>query len=119
MIEYTTEAALLKDVKNWLSKQERNGIKVLRICDMYAIGYSDLFINARGRFVVIELKDNKGKPTAHQLQFIDEMRRCGATGGVCRNLQDVQRYIKEALYCQCDVKSDSKYCPVCGKEVHK
>ena len=49
---YTEEADLLKAVIRWLEPQQRDGIKVIRICDRYHSGYSDLFICARGRFKV-------------------------------------------------------------------
>lgn len=121
---YTDEATLLKKVKEWLEPQERDGIKTLRICDRYARGYSDLFINARGRFVVAELKDNIGSASIHQEDFIEEMQRCGATGGVCRSVKDVADLIDRALYCTCIDYSllpecSAKYCFMCGKEIKK
>ena len=62
----------------------------------YAKGYSDLFINVRGVFVVAELKDDVGVATPHQEQFIEEMARCGAIGGVCRSVADVERLVNAA-----------------------
>ena len=93
---YTDEAVLLKKVKEWLEPQERDGIKMLRICDRYARGYSDLFICVRGQFVVAELKDDTGTPSQHQLDFIDEMVSCGAIGGVCRSVKDVADLVEQA-----------------------
>ena len=93
---YTDEAVLLKKVKEWLEPQERDGIKLLRICDRYAKGYSDLFICVRGWFVVAELKDDTGKASQHQLDFIKEMTACGAIGGVCRSVKDVSDLVEKA-----------------------
>jgi hypothetical protein len=93
---YTDELVFQKDVLDWLQPRKREGIKVLRICDRYAKGYSDLFICVNGVFVVAELKDDTGKPTPHQLLFIREMVACGAIGGVCRTLRDVSDLIDEA-----------------------
>lgn len=93
---YTEEAELLKDVTDWLTPQRRDGIKLLRICDRYAKGYSDLFINVRGQFVVAELKDDVGEPSVHQEQFIEEMVSCGAIGGVCRTVAEVAALVEEA-----------------------
>lgn len=87
---------LQKDVMAWLAPQERNGIKVLRICDRYNKGYSDLFICVNGIFVVAELKDDQGTPTPHQLLFIKQMKACGAIGGVCRTIRDVATLIEQA-----------------------
>jgi hypothetical protein len=118
---YTAEAELLKAVIKWLEPQRRDGIKVIRICDRYAKGYSDLFINARGRFVVAELKDDIGTATPHQEQFIEEMQRCGAIGGICRSVQDVADLIDKALYCTCEHEHNTfdTYCYVCGKLIRK
>lgn len=93
---YEDEADLVKAVKEWLEPQERDGIKMLRICDRYTKGYSDLFICVRGIFVVAELKDNTGTPSKHQLDFIKEMTACGAIGGVCRSVKDVADLIEKA-----------------------
>lgn len=126
---YKEEAALLKAVKDWLEPQERDGIKLIRINDRYAKGYSDLFINARGRFVVAELKDDIGTATPHQELFIQEMLRCGAVGGVCRTVKEVADLVDSALYCSCwrgkgiadatpaSPQKKYTYCPTCGKEL--
>ena len=93
---YTDEATLQRKVIEWLEPQRRDGIKVLRICDRYAKGYSDLFICVRGIFVVAELKDDTGTASPHQLQFIKEMQEVGAISGVCRTLQDVANLVEAA-----------------------
>ena len=93
---YSDEADLLKEVKKWLEPQQRDGIKLIRICDRYAKGYSDLFICVRGQFVVAELKDDEGTPSPHQEQFIEEMIACGAIGGVCRTVAEVAALVEEA-----------------------
>lgn len=80
----------------YFEPQQRDGIKILKIRDRYAKGYSDLFINVRGVFVVAELKDDVGVATPHQEQFIEEMARCGAIGGVCRSVADVERLVNAA-----------------------
>ncbi len=117
-IKYTEEAMLLKKVIEWLEPQRCNGIKVIRICDRYSIGYSDLFICAKGRFVVAELKSATGKPSVHQEIFIKEMIAAGAVGGICRTVKDVQDLIDKALYCQCGYTGAlTKYCAYCGKEI--
>ena len=90
---FKEEATLLSECLKWLAPQERDGVKVLRICDRYQKGYSDLFICVHGTFVVAELKDDEGQPTPHQLQFIQEMMRCGAIGGVCKTVEDVARLV--------------------------
>lgn len=93
---YSDEGTLLSKVTKWLEPQQRDGIKMLRICDRYAKGYSDLFICVRGVFVVAELKDDTGVATPHQELFIEEMIRAGAIGGVCRTVKEVADLVDEA-----------------------
>ena len=94
--QYDDEAELLKKVKEWLEPQRRDGIKMMRICDRYTKGYSDLFICVQGIFVVAELKDNTGTPSQHQLDFIDDIVACGGVGGVCRSVKDVADLVEQA-----------------------
>lgn len=119
--QYKEESQLLAAAKNWLEPREREGIKVMRICDRYTKGYSDLFICVHGRLVVAELKDDTGVPSVQQLEFIDEIIRAGGTGGVCRSLKDIENLINSARYCthQDPHTYDGKYCNICGKEVKR
>lgn len=115
---YNAEASLLKKTIEWLEPQMRDGIKVIRVVDRYAKGYSDLFICARGKFIVAELKDNTGTATPHQEIFIEEMIKAGAVGGICRTVKEVADLINKALYCTCSVQQNqSRYCSKCGKEI--
>lgn len=93
---FKEEADLLKAVTDWLEPQKRDGIKVIRICDRYNKGYSDLFICVRGLFVVAELKDDEGEASPHQKLFIKEMKEAGAIGGVCRTVKEVSELVDEA-----------------------
>lgn len=93
---FKDEADLLKEVTKWLEPQRRDGVKMIRICDRYAKGYSDLFINVRGQWVIAELKDDTGTASPHQEQFIEEMLSCGAIGGVCRTVKEVADLVEEA-----------------------
>ena len=93
---YKDEEKLLKEVVKWLEPQRRDGIMLMKIRDRYAKGYSDLFINVRGQFVVAELKDDEGTATPHQEQFIEDMVACGAVGGVCRTVKEVADLVDEA-----------------------
>ena len=93
---YSDEGKLLKDVVDYFEPQRRDGIMIIKVRDRYARGYSDLFINVRGQLVLAELKDDIGKPSVHQLQFLDDMIACGAIGGVCRTIGDVVALVDEA-----------------------
>ena len=74
----------------------RDGIKLIRICDRYNKGYSDLFICVRGLFVVAELKDDEGVATPHQELFIKEIQDTGGLGAVCRTVKEVADLVEEA-----------------------
>jgi hypothetical protein len=94
---FKEEADLLDAAIKWLEPQRRRGIKVIRICDRYNKGYSDLFICVRGMFVVAELKDDEGEATPHQKLFIKEMQEVGGIGAVCRTVKEVADLVDEAL----------------------
>lgn len=95
-LQYDDEADLLKNVKEWLEPQRRDGIKMMRISDRYTRGYSDIFICVKGIFVVAELKDKTGTPSQHQLDFIDDIIACGGIGGVCRSVKEVADLVEMA-----------------------
>ena len=80
----------------WLEPQQRERIKAIRVCDRYAKGYADVFICVHGRLVLAELKDDTGVASPHQEQFLEEMRACGAIGGVCRSVKDVADLVEQA-----------------------
>lgn len=98
-LPYDNEADFLSDAKRWLELQRRRGIKLIRINERIQQGYSDLFVCVRGMFVVLELKDNTGKPSQQQLKFIEEMHQAGAIGDVVSTMDEVKHYIDVALAC--------------------
>lgn len=93
---YTEEAWLLEDA-NRLYLPQRD-IFMMRILDRVHKGYSDLFLNVNGIFVAAELKDDKGEASAHQLQFISDVRRTNGIAGVCRTLGDIDKLVQEARF---------------------
>jgi hypothetical protein len=94
---FKDEADLLKAVTSWIEPQKRRGIKLIRVCDRYNKGYSDLFICVRGILVVAELKDDEGEATPHQELFIKEIQEAGGIGAVCRTVKEVADLVDEAL----------------------
>ena len=94
--QFKEEADLLKAVKDWLEPQHRDGIKLMRISDMFTKGYSDLFLCVRGVFVVAELKDDEGEATPHQEEFIEDIIATGGIGAVCRTVKEVVDLVEEA-----------------------
>lgn len=92
--QYTEEATLLKKVKEWLEVQP--DIAVMRICDKYTKGYSDIILCVWGMFVAIELKDDTGTASPHQKNFLRGIVAHNGIGGVCRTLGEVIQYVEEA-----------------------
>lgn len=93
---YQEEDILLEKAIAWLESHKRDGVKVIRICDRYNKGYSDLFICVKGWLVVAELKDDTGVASPHQLKFIDDIKQAGGIGGVCRSLRDIYDLVIQA-----------------------
>lgn len=92
--QYKREQDLQETVEVWLDLQ--TDLKKIRICDAYHSGYSDFFVCVNGIFVILELKAEDGTPSATQIEFIDDMRKVGAIGGICRSLTEVINYIEQA-----------------------
>lgn len=58
-------------------------------------GGSDLIgITAAGRFLAVEVKTPKGRPTKQQLQFIEAVRSKGGIAGICRSPEDALQLIR-------------------------
>ena len=93
---FKEEADLLNAVMKWLEPQKRDGIKVIRICDRYNKGYSDLFICVRGIFVAAELKDDEGTASPHQELFIKEIQEAGGISAVCCTVREVANLVDAA-----------------------
>lgn len=53
------------------------------------VGSSDLIGFYRGRFLAIECKSARGRPTEEQQNFLDEVTRNGGIGIVARSVEDV------------------------------
>ena len=57
-------------------------------------GISDIIGCYKGRFVALEVKNAKGKATAIQLYFLDQVYAAGGVGGVVRCVDDVKKIIE-------------------------
>ena len=61
-------------------------------------GVSDITCCVGGRFVAIELKDDKGTPSPQQLRYLEKVEESGGIGGVCRTIGDVLDLLEKAIY---------------------
>lgn len=94
--QYDNEAQLLKDALTFLSTLKQT--KVIRINDSCHRGYADLLLCYHGQFVAIELKDKIGKPSPHQLLFLDNIIKAQGIGGIAHNLSEIKTILSIALY---------------------
>ena len=65
-----------------------------------ADGLSDLqgIIPPAGRWLSVEVKRGKGKPTAKQSAFLDAVRAAGGLAIVTNGVEDLRRQLREAGY---------------------
>ena len=61
-------------------------------------GVSDITCCIGGRFVAIELKEDKGTPSPQQLRYLEKVEESGGIGGVCRTIGDVLDLLEKAIY---------------------
>ena len=61
-------------------------------------GVSDITCCIGGKFVAIELKDDKGTPSPQQLRYLEKVEASGGIGGVCRTIGDVLDLLEKAIY---------------------
>ena len=54
------------------------------------IGVSDILGIFNGKFLAIEVKSAKGKPTEHQKRFLDEVLEHGGIAFIARSIEDVE-----------------------------
>lgn len=57
-------------------------------------GFSDLIVLKDGKTYFIELKVGKNKPSAEQLNFIEQMKKNGFNAGVAWNMEDILNILK-------------------------
>lgn len=61
-------------------------------------GVSDILgVLPDGRFLAVECKGPKGKPSPEQVEFIENVRKMGGVAFVARSLQDVKNGLSGVL----------------------
>lgn len=58
-------------------------------------GIPDIICCYRGKFVVFEVKAEKGRTTALQESVINKIQKCGEKAAVVRSVEDVKSVIEE------------------------
>ena len=60
-----------------------------------AVGSADIIgIAPCGRFLAIEIKTRKGRPTKEQLRFIEAVNNAGGIAGIARSVEDALKLIR-------------------------
>ena len=60
-----------------------------------AVGSADIIgIAPCGRFLAIEIKTSKGRPTKEQLRFIEAVNNAGGIAGIARSVEDALKLIR-------------------------
>ena len=57
-------------------------------------GIPDIVVCYKGRFIALEVKVGKNKPTKLQAATIDKIRQAGGTASVVRSVDDVRQIIE-------------------------
>lgn len=62
-------------------------------------GIPDLHICLKGRYISLELKAEKGRPSKLQMRFTEKVRKAGGYGLILypKDLEDFKTFIKEEL----------------------
>lgn len=61
------------------------------------VGSSDLIgISPDGRFLAVEVKTEKGKPTPDQIRFIEAVKRKGGIAGIARSPADAVALLSQS-----------------------
>ncbi len=87
--KWPQEREFLQIVIKYLEGFSRKELAFQRIIDNHVKGISDILVCYHGVLVLLELKRDTGKPTVHQLRYIEKMEMAGGVGAVCWTLQDV------------------------------
>lgn len=63
------------------------------------VGSSDLIgiVIVSGKFIAIEVKAEKGRPTKEQLAFIKMVNDCGGIAFIARSVEEAVKMLKERL----------------------
>jgi len=86
-----TEQQLQKKIIDYLQEK---GYYVVKVVKANKAGVSDLLACVNGRFVSIEVKVGKNKPTPLQLHNLEEVKKAGGVSFVAYTLDDVKNFFE-------------------------
>ncbi|QIK57791.1 hypothetical protein G7059_08035 [Erysipelothrix sp. HDW6A] len=95
------ETDLQKKCLRWCRDQEKNGYPIVAVNQhgsaFASRGVSDILLNVNSKFVAIELKVGKNKPTELQTHFIERIQRAKGLTYVVYDYESFKTIIKEIL----------------------
>lgn len=69
--------------------------KFRRPSKYYKRGTADILGIYKGKFLAIEVKSEKGRPSIHQKIFLEQVNKEGGLGFIARSIDDVERELKK------------------------
>lgn len=73
---------------------KRNGYRCVKTQALGQMGFPDRTVFGKGRIAFVELKSPRGRPTAHQLEWVDYLQAEGHRAGIARTLDDAIRIVE-------------------------
>ena len=100
----TSEAGLVKSIKNAIAKAYPNALIIKTVGNAYqGAGIPDLLVCIEGRFIGLEVKHQKpnesleharGRATSHQLNYIKKIRNAGGVGEIVLSVEEALKALE-------------------------
>ena len=93
---YLIDKLLMEKIKRFCPDWLREELEKVPYFSTGAVkGRSDLSAIKDGKIAFVEVKNEKGKPTAEQLNFIKQMQtRYGCRAGIARSIEDALKIVE-------------------------
>ena len=76
---------------------ESIGAYIVKVIKATKAGVPDIIACLNGRFIALEVKTPKGRPSELQLYNIEKIQKAGGIAGVVRSVEDVKTLIKDSF----------------------
>lgn len=71
------------------------GAYTVKVIQANKNGVPDILVSLNGKFIGLEVKTEKGIPSALQLRNIKQIKRTGGIAGIVRSVDDVKNLLNE------------------------
>jgi len=96
MFRQNSESQLKEKVIRYIRKSYPSAW-LYKSADRWTSGIPDLIICINGKFMAIELKVGKNKPTRIQQYVLKKIEKAGGQSGVCRSITEVKKFLNERI----------------------